>query len=153
MMDLGELLEKKVADERLNKEQANRLTRLMANAEDEAKRRAILETPLSDPHFQRTVRNKTRVKREEARELKARAEHPRTARWYLDEYRKFKDALDAFQGAVLLFRGATADARTFAGSGSFSPEAGRYIGAKARSIREQVDLLCADMEAIEESSQ
>jgi hypothetical protein len=152
-MDLHELLEKKVADEGLNAQQANRLTRLIAGAEDEAKRQAILETPLSDPHFERTVRIKTRVKREEARELRARAEHPRTARWYLDEYRKFKDELDAFQGAVLVFREATADARTFAGSGSFSPEAGRYIGEKARFIREQVDLLCADMEAIEELSQ
>jgi hypothetical protein len=153
MMDLHELLERKVADEGLNAQQANRLTRLIAKAEDEAKRQAILETPLSDPHFERTVRVKTRAKREEARELKTRAEHPRTARWYLDEYRRFKDALDAFQGAVLVFRGATADARASAGFGTFSPEAGRYIGAKARSIREQIDLLCADMEAIEELSQ
>ena len=152
-MDLHELLEKKVADEGLNKQQANWLTRLIANAEDEAKREAILETPLSDPHFQRTVRVKTRVKREQARELRKGAGHPRAARFYLDEYRKFKAALDAFQGAVLVFRGATVDARTYAGSGKFSPEAGRYIGAKARSIREQIDLLCADMEAIEELSQ
>ena len=41
MMDLHELLERKVADEGLNKQQANRLTMLIASAEDEAKRQAI----------------------------------------------------------------------------------------------------------------
>ena len=83
-MELHELLERKVSDEGLNTQQANWLTRLIVDAEDEAKRQAILETPLSDPNFRRTVRVKTRAMREQERALKTRAVHPRAARLYLD---------------------------------------------------------------------
>lgn len=115
----------------LPREEVRKVAEAVAHAEDEAEREAILSTDPRDPAFERLVRVRADIRRENQRqEQKKREEDPREVRAFLD--------------AVRSFRAVCREAVAVVDYGKFSPEARRF------AIR-QLDQLLEDIQALKDT--